>query len=106
MDFDLAALDVVHNEPQSRFEIACNGQLAFAEYRLRDGRMIISHTEVPPAFQGRGVAAKITRAALDYARSQRLPVIPTCPYTAAFIRKHTEYHDLLPAEERARFLAP
>ena len=105
MSFDLNSLRIVHNEPQSRFEIACDGLLAFAEYRLRDGRMIISHTEVPPAFQGGGIAAKITRAALDHARSHNLLVVPSCPYTAAFLRKHPEYHDLLSAEERARLLA-
>ena len=104
MSFDLDSLPVVHNEPQSRFEIACDGLLAFAEYRLRDGRMIISHTEVPPAFQGRGIAAKITRAALDHARSRNLLVVPSCPYTAAFLRKHTEYHDLLSPEDKLRFL--
>ena len=102
MTFNPDALPVVHNEPQNRFEIACDGLLAFAEYRLRDGRMIINHTAVPPAFQGRGIAAKITRAALEHARSRNLLVVPSCPYTAAFLRKHTEYHDLLSTEDRAR----
>lgn len=105
MEFDLNALAVVHNEAESRFEIAIDGQLAIAAYRLRDGQMIINHTEVPRAFEGRGVAAKITRTALEYARSHNLKVIPACPYTAAFLRKHPEYRDLLTPEDWQRFVA-
>jgi predicted GNAT family acetyltransferase len=37
----------------------------------------------------------MTRAALDFARSQNLKVEPRCPYTAGFMQKHSEYADLL-----------
>lgn len=104
MAFDLNALEVIHNEPESRFEVALDGGLAFATYHVRDGRMIINHTEVPAAYEGRGIAGKITRAALSYARASNLHVVPTCPYTAAFLRKHTEYQDLVLPEDRQRFL--
>lgn len=104
MEFDLSDLAVVHNDAQSRFEAAIEDQLAFASYRLRDGQMVINHTEVPRAFEGRGIAAKITRAALEYARANKLKVIPTCPYTAAFLRKHPEYRDLLTPEDWQRFV--
>lgn len=106
MQFDLNDLVVVHNEAESRFEAAIEGQLAFAAYRLRDGQMLINHTEVPRAYEGRGIAAKITRAALEYARAHKLQVIPACPYTAAFLRKHPEYRDLLAPEDWQRFVAP
>ena len=104
MDFDLHSLAVFHNEPESRFEIALEGGLALATYRLRDGRMIVNHTEVPIGFEGRGIAGKITRAALDYARAHNLRVVPACPYTAAFLKKHAEYQDLVMLEDKQRFL--
>lgn len=104
MTFDPHALPVIHNERESRFEIQLDGELALATYQLRDGRMIINHTEVPVAFERRGIAGKITRAALDYARAHNLHVVPTCPYTAAFLRKHAEYQDLVLPEDKQRFL--
>ena len=104
MELDLNSLQVVHNPSESRFEVTLDGQMAIATYRLRDGRMIINHTEVPPHLRRQGIAARIMRAALDYARSNSLQVFPACPYAAEFIRKHPEYQDLIPPEDRARFL--
>lgn len=47
------------------------------------------------------MAGKLTRAALDDARRLGVAVIPPCPYMVIFIRRHPEYSDLVPVEERA-----
>ena len=87
--------EVVHNEGQSRFELHVGDVLCVVDYRRTPDKLIIYHTEVPPPFERRGLAARMTRAALDFARSQNLKVEPRCPYTAAFMQKHPEYADLL-----------
>lgn len=104
MQIDVSALTVVHNELYSRFEIALGNDMAFLTYRRQPGRIIFNHTEVPPTFRMRGVAAKLTRAALDYARTQDVDVIPSCPYVAAYIRKHPEHQDLLTPEDLKRYV--
>ncbi len=43
----------------------------------------------------RRLASLIVRTALDYARAQKLKVMPLCPFTAGFIHRHPEYQDLL-----------
>ena len=87
--------EVVHNEAQSRFELHVGDVLCVVDYRRTPDKLIIYHTEVPPPFERRGFPARMTRAALDFARSQNLKVEPRCPYTAAFMQKHPEYADLL-----------
>ncbi|HUI74809.1 MAG TPA: GNAT family N-acetyltransferase [Candidatus Acidoferrum sp.] len=104
MDLDLDALKVVHNGAENRFEIALGNELALLTYRRRPDCIVYNHTEVPRAFEGRGIAGKLTRAGLDYARSQNLHVVPTCPYIADFIRKHPEYQDLLAPEDLRRYV--
>jgi hypothetical protein len=86
---------VVNNTTASRFEIVIDSHTAVAEYRLAEGRIIFTHTEVPEALQGRGLAARLARAALDHARAAGLAVVPRCPYIAAYIQKHPEYQDLV-----------
>lgn len=86
---------VVHNAQAGRFEIRSAGQTAFSKYLLAADKMIIEHTEVPAALQGKGLAGKIVSAALDHARAQHLKVMPLCPYAAAFIRRHAQYQDLV-----------
>jgi predicted GNAT family acetyltransferase len=44
------------------------------------------------------VGDALARAALDSARQRGLKVVALCPFIAAFIRKHVEYHDLAAPE--------
>ena len=89
------ALNVTNNEAGRRFEIELEGETAFAEYRLVDHGIILPHTVVPEAFEGRGVGSQLAKAALGYARDHGLKVIPTCPFMAGYIRKHPEWHDIV-----------
>ena len=87
--------EVVHNEAEQRFELRVGQALCLIDYHRSPGRLVIYHTEVPPPLQRRGLAARLTRAALAFARAEKLQVEPRCPYTAAFMQKHPEYQDLL-----------
>ena len=85
-----SAVDVRHNTAARRFEVVVDGQLARADYRI-DGRVMqIFHTEVPFAFEGRGIAASLVRAAIEYARQNGLKVLPACSYVRAYLRRHRE----------------
>jgi predicted GNAT family acetyltransferase len=90
------AIEVADNPQATRFELRLNGELVgFADYVLKGGTIILTHTEVQPEFEGRGLAARLARAALDGARDAGLTVIPRCPYIASYIERHPEYADLL-----------
>ncbi len=80
-----------------RYEARINGELAgFAEYLPTESLMVFSHTEVDPAYEGRGVGGALARAALDDVRSrQPLPVLPLCPFISGWIARHPEYADLV-----------
>src|SRR5207253_803228 len=84
------------NSEKHRFEIDLgDGSLAVAQYTLREGEIIFTHTEVPSAHEGKGVGSALIRFALGAARSRGLKVIPICPFFAAYMRKHAEEQDLL-----------
>lgn len=90
-----SATPVVHDPVRQAFVLALAGAEALCAYR-RDGPwLVLHHTEVPPALQGRGLAAVLVQAALDWARAQGLAVRPTCSYVAAYMRRHPETQDLL-----------
>ena len=84
------------NADQHRFEIDLgDGNLAFAQYVLREGKITFTHTEVPPAHEGQGIGTALVRFALASARERGLKVIPLCSFFAAYIKKHAEEQDLL-----------
>jgi predicted GNAT family acetyltransferase len=86
---------VVDNLEKSRFELEEQGLVAFADYRLDGGRLVIPHVEAPPALRGTGTAGRLMGGVLDEARRRGLKVVPVCPYAAAFIQRHPEYQDLV-----------
>jgi len=87
--------DITHNETQGRFACIVDGYHCELDYRLDGRRMIILHTGVPHQVGGRGVAAELTRVALETARSRGWHVLPLCSYAEAYMRRYPEYADLL-----------
>ncbi|TDB92370.1 GNAT family N-acetyltransferase [Actinomadura sp. 7K534] len=67
----------------------------FIDYEETSELIVLTHTEVAPAFEGRGVASTLARAALDEIRERDLKALVICPYIIAWLRRHPEYQDLL-----------
>lgn len=84
-----------HDQTQQRFSVDTDGQCAELVYRREGERMTITHTHVPDAISGRGIAAVLVEAALHYARESGLKVVPECSYADAYIRRHHQFQDLL-----------
>jgi predicted GNAT family acetyltransferase len=89
------SIEVRHNAAARRFEARVDGWPCRADYRIADGVMHLLHTEVAPALEGRGIAAQLVRAALDYAEAQGLKVRPVCSYVRAYMKRHPDTHRLL-----------
>lgn len=98
----MTEVTVTDNVAASRYEVNLDGETAFAEYRLAEGIIILPHTVVPPAFEGKGVGSALAKAALGRARAEGRKVVPTCPFMAAYIQKHPEWHDIVHETHKAR----
>ena len=86
---------IEHQPASSRFMTVVDGETCVVDYRLEGGVMLITHTGVAPRLEGRGIAAALTRAALDHARAQGLKVNPLCSYARAYMQRHPETLGLL-----------
>lgn len=95
MKIDRNSLEVLHKAENSRFEILIDNYVAELDYRVKGGVITFTHTGVPPALEGNGIGSLIVRAGLDYAREQGYRVVPLCSFVDAYIRRHTEYQDIL-----------
>ena len=84
-------MDITNNEASGRFEVAVDGGIGFLRYRIETDTILLLHVEVPPAARGYGVAAELSRAALEFAKERGLKAIPICSYVAAYVRRHPEY---------------
>jgi uncharacterized protein len=89
---------LVHDHERNRFEIVVDGHLAVLDYRREGDAVNMTHVGVPTPIEGRGIAATLTRCALDWARREGLEVVPSCPYVAGWIERHPEYQSLVARE--------
>ncbi|MFQ6602817.1 GNAT family N-acetyltransferase [Flavobacterium sp. C3NV] len=60
-----------------------------------DSKFIIDHTEVSPDFNGKGVGKKLVMAAVEYARTNNLKIIPLCPFAKSVFDKVEEINDVI-----------
>jgi len=77
-----------------RFELAEGGALAFADYSVREGRMIVPHVEAAHELRGTGAAGRLMAGVMDAARRRNLKIVPLCPYADAYMRRNPETADL------------
>jgi uncharacterized protein len=88
--------DVTDNSERQRYELRVDGELAgFAQYARRGGKIMFVHTEVDDRFEGQGLGSTLAKGALDDVRRRGIPVVPVCPFIAAYIERHPEYNDLV-----------
>lgn len=87
-------IDITHDPDLRRFSAVVEGHGCEVDYRLADSVMTITHTGVPEAVGGRGIAAELMRAALVEAEARGWKVVPACSYAAAFMRRHPEFEHL------------
>ena len=78
-----------------------DAEVGYSEYDLiAPASILIKHTEVSTQHEGKGFGSQLVRGMLDDIRAQGKTVLPICPYTLNYIRRHREYWDLVRADMR------
>ena len=97
-------IEVVDARDRDRYELSIDGEMVgFTAYRARPGLIAFVHTEVDERLQGRGLADRLIRFALEDARARGLAVLPFCPFVKGFIERHREFEALVPDTYREQF---
>jgi predicted GNAT family acetyltransferase len=91
--------EVRDNPALLRYELLVDGEVTgFVQYNMRDGRMVLVHTEVDEEDEGKGLAGILVAGTLDDVRRRGLRIVPVCPYVERYIERHPEYDDLVDHE--------
>lgn len=95
-----------HDDPsRGRYQLLVDdAEVGYVEYdKVGEKSILIKHTEVLPGHEGKGYGSKLVQGTLDHIRRQGKTVIPICPYALGYVRRHAEYHDLVPEDLRKTF---
>lgn len=83
--------DTVRDDaPNSRFVLEIEGSVAELVYRAAPGRLVLLHTEVPAALEGKGIGGQLVRAAAAHAVNVGATIVPWCPFARRWLREHPD----------------
>jgi predicted GNAT family acetyltransferase len=95
-------MEVRDNPEELRYELVDDDQIVGELlYRRYPDRIVLVHTDVPPALEGQGLASRLVAGALDDIRGQGLRVVPVCPFVRSYLQRHPEYESLVRADPQA-----
>jgi predicted GNAT family acetyltransferase len=81
---------ITDNPEASRLEVTIDGHVAELIYRRRADRLVLVHTRVPDALEGRGLGGQLVTAALSWAATEDLTVVPICPFARSWLTSHPD----------------
>lgn len=87
---------VVLNNNKGEVQVFSDDSKAgFMDIEINDRLLTVFHTEVYPAYEGKGFARLLLTELVNYARQNNLQIIPLCPYVLMQFRRHPEaYKDV------------
>jgi len=68
-------------------------ELAYTKYK--PGLMIIDHTEVDKSLRGQNVGQELVRAAVNFARENKMKIRSRCRYAHNVLEETPEYNDVI-----------
>lgn len=86
----MSSLPITNDTNERRFGVELDGSRAELVYRIHGNRLVLIHTEVPDAFEGRGVGGALVKAAIDYADEHDMIVEPRCPFARSWLERHPD----------------
>ena len=86
------------NDSQNRFEFNIEGDTAFIEFMRTGDNYMLVHTEVPAAFEGKGVGKDLVAKTLEYIKTENGKFTPSCSFVNAYVKRHPEWQEYVSKE--------
>jgi predicted GNAT family acetyltransferase len=90
-------VNIEFNEKNGNFNITTEGRkIALMTFVFAGpDKIIIDHTEVSPAFNGKGLGKKLVEKAVEVAREKNWTIVPLCPFAKKTFDKNPQFNDVL-----------
>ncbi len=89
-------LPLTDNRELCQYEMLIDNNIARVRYKkVGTNEIILTHTEIPEALQGKGLGSILANKVLTRIKQENLKVTPLCPFMAAYIEKHPEWKEIL-----------
>lgn len=88
-------MSLVNNEAMRHFEITVNGQKAYIEYQFNDGKMYLTHAEIPDKVEELGGDTALAEKIMSYLDENKIGLVPMCKFIRTFLKENPQWQRLL-----------
>jgi len=81
---------LIHNTQACKYEYHIDGYIAYITYSEQKGNMHLTHTLVPEALAGKGLAKMLLEAVLEQIEKDNKKAVAQCSYIVKYLEKHPE----------------
>jgi len=88
--------ELINNTDENQYEFHVGKYLAKIEYIITNkGDIYLTHTEVPIALEGQGIASQLVEKVFADIEEKGLRLVPLCPFVVGYLQKHPDWRKLV-----------
>ncbi len=81
---------LIHNAAKSNYEYHIDGHIAYITYDEQNGNMHLTHTIVPEALAGKGLAKTLLEDVLQQIKKDHKKAVAQCSYVVKYLEKNPQ----------------
>lgn len=88
-------LELRHDRENSKYVLDINGEEAKVEYRIRNDKMYLTHSEVPHQLRGRGIGKILVEKTFEKLNEDGHSAVAICPFIKAVARRSEKWNSII-----------
>lgn len=88
-------LKVHHDKGNKRFTMDINGDTAKVTYKLVDGKMHLTYSEVPFHLRGKGYGKQLVESTFEELTKEGFKAVAVCSYIRAVARRSEKWNSII-----------
>lgn len=87
------------NHARHRFKLITEGKVSFIAFQQPDDHTLaLTHTEVHPDLEGKGIGSMLVKQVLEYVEGHNQKIVPLCPFIAVYIKRHPDWQRVVSSD--------
>lgn len=88
-------LELKHNKEQQKYTLDINGEEARVDYVLKDGKMYLTHSEVPYNLRGQGIGKELVLKTFEKLTEEGHTAVALCSYIRAVKNRNEHWKNVI-----------
>jgi len=88
-------LDIEHDKGHNRFTLNINGELAKVDYKIKNNKMYLVHSEVPYNLRGQGIGKTLVEKTFEKLTEEGYKAVAVCSYIKAVAKRSENWNSII-----------